>query len=96
MTPGLAREEQPNARKTGCSVKNATSAVLDEPELGVILGDLLELADAVLLCSSLGNSVSGSLQDNVEVHAENTSGGVVLDSEINMLVNTESEVAYGI
>ena len=87
---------QLNALQTGCSVKNAATAVLNEPELGVILGDLLELADTVGLCSSLANSVSGSLQDDVEVHTENTGGGIVLNSEIDMLVNTESEVAYSI
>ena len=96
VTTSDPAEVQLNALQTGFSVKNATTAVLNEPKLGVILGDLLELADTVGLCSSLGNSVSGSLQDNVEVHTENTSGGIVLNSEIDMLVNTESEVAYSI
>ena len=54
---------------------------------------LTELATCVL---SLGASLSGSTEDDVEVHTENTGVGIVLDSEINMLINTESEVSYTI
>ena len=54
---------------------------------------LTELATCVL---SLGASLSGSTEDYVEVHTENTGVGIVLDSEINMLINTESEVSYTI
>ena len=43
---------------------------------------------------SLGDSLTSSCEDDVEIHAENTSVGIVLDSEINMLINTESEVTY--
>ena len=78
------------------SVEDGATEVLDEPELGVILGYALELSDTVLSCSSLANSVAGSLEDNSEVHAENTSGGIVLNSEINMLIDTKSEVTYRI
>jgi len=76
------------------SVKDGATELLDEPELGIIHVDALELADAVLPCSAVGNSVTRSLQDNGEVHAENTSGGVILNSEINMLIDTKAEVAY--
>ena len=78
------------------SVEDGATEVLDEPELGVILGNALELSDTALLCSSLANSGAGSLEDNSEVHAENTSGGIVLNSEIDVLINTKSEVAYSI
>ena len=78
------------------SVKDGATEVLDEPELGVILGNALELSDTALLGSPLGNSEAGSLEDNSEVHTENTSGGVVLNSEINMLIDTKSEVTYRI
>lgn len=74
------------------SVEDGTAEVLDEPELGVVLGDTLELADTSLACSSVANSVTGSLENNCEIHAENTSGGVILNSEINVLIDTESEV----
>ena len=78
------------------SVEDGTTEVLDEPELGVVLGDTLELADASTASSSVGNSVTGSLEDNCEIHAENTSGGVILNSEINVLIDTESEVTWRI
>ena len=41
--------------------------------------------------SSETNSASWALQDNVEVHAEDTGEGVVLESEIDVLLDTESE-----
>ena len=78
------------------SVEDGATEVLDEPELGVILGNALELSDTALLGSSLLNSSARSLEDNSEVHTENTSGGVVLNSEINMLIDTKSEVTYRI
>ena len=52
---------------------------------------LSELARCVL---SSGDSLSGSTEDDVEVHTENTGVGVILNSEIDMLVDTESEVSY--
>ena len=85
-----------NARHEDHSVKNGATEVLDEPELGVILGNALEFAEAICLCSSLGDSLSISAEDNVEIHSKNTSGGVVLNSKINVLINTKSKVAYSI
>ena len=43
---------------------------------------------------SSGDSLSCSTENDVEVHTENTGVGVVLNSEINMLLDTETEVAY--
>lgn len=43
---------------------------------------------------SLGNSLTSSGENNVEVHTEDTSVGIVLDSEIDVLFNTKSEVTY--
>jgi len=39
------------------------------------------------------DSASGALEDNVEVHAENTSEGIILETQIDMLLNAEAEVA---
>ena len=77
----------------GSSVKDGTTALLDEPHLGLFLGDSLELAEAVGLCASASNTLTGTVEDNVEVHAENTSVGVVLNAEIDVFVDTETEVA---
>ena len=79
-------------RSTSSSVEDGATEGLNEPKLGVVAGDLVELAHLSASALSLGDSVSGSLENNGEVHAENTSGGVVLNSEINMLVNAKSEV----
>jgi len=75
------------------SVKDGAAELLDEPLLGLLLGDLLELANTGRLLAALGNSVAGALEHDVEVHTENTSVGIVLDAEIDVLVNTETKVA---
>lgn len=76
------------------SVEDVSSESLDEPELGVLLGDSLELSESASTGLPLGDTSSGSSKNDVEVHSENTSGGVVLNSEINMLVDSKSEVTY--
>jgi len=50
------------------------------------------LSEFALSVLSSGDSLAGSSEDNVEIHTENTSVGVILDTKINMLINTESEV----
>ena len=42
-----------------------------------------------------GHSVSRSAHDDVEVHTENTDSWVVLDTEIDVLLDTETEVTGG-
>ena len=74
------------------SVEDGATESLNEPELGIIPGDALELSNSVLSSLSLGDSVTRSLEADGEVHTENTSGSVVLNSEINMLINAKSEV----
>ena len=74
------------------SVEDGATEVLDEPELGVVLGHALELANTGTSRSAVANSVARSLQDNGEVHTEDTGVGIILDSKIDMLFDTESEV----
>jgi hypothetical protein len=62
--------------------------------LGIVGGDSLVLSEFALSVLSSGDSLAGSSEDNVEIHTENTSVGIILDSEIDMLINTESEVTY--
>ena len=76
-----------------CSEDGATE-FLNEPLLGLFLADLLEVSEGAGSRSSSGDSLAGSGEDDVEVHTVDTSGGVVLDSEINVLIDTEAEVAY--
>jgi hypothetical protein len=75
------------------SVEDGATALLDEPLLGVLLGDALELADVGLLLAAAGNTVAGLAEHDVEVHTENTSSSVVLDAQVDVLVDTETEVA---
>ena len=62
--------------------------------LGLVSGDSLVLSELTSSVLSSGDSLSSSTEDDIEVHAENTGVGIILDSEINMLVDTESEVSY--
>lgn len=39
------------------------------------------------------DSASRTLEDDVEVHAENTSEGVILETQVDVLLNTEAEAA---
>lgn len=77
-----------------CYSQNGSSHLLGEPLLGLLCGDSLELSEFASSVLSLANSLSGSSKDDVEVHAENTSALIVLDSEIDVLLNTKSEVTY--
>lgn len=49
--------------------------------------------NGALASLSKANSASWSLEDNVEVHTENTSEGVILDTQINVLLNTETKAS---
>jgi len=50
-------------------------------------------SDSWFASSSQTDSASWSLKDNVKVHTENTSEWVILDTQINVLLNTETEVS---
>jgi hypothetical protein len=80
-------------RKRSCSEDSATE-LLDEPLLGLFLGDSLEVTESAGSGSAAGDSLASAGEDNVEVHAVNTSGGIILDTKIDVLIDTEAEVAY--
>jgi hypothetical protein len=50
-------------------------------------------ANRAFAASSKANSASRTLQHYVEVHAEDTREGVVLDAQVDVLLDAESEVA---
>jgi hypothetical protein len=62
--------------------------------LGIIRSDSLEFSEFASGVLSFGDSLTSSGEDNVEIHTENTGVGIILDSEINVFFDTESEVAY--
>ena len=50
-------------------------------------------SDSGFTSSSQTNSASGSLEDHVEVHTENTGEGVILNTEIDVLLDTKTEIS---
>ena len=79
---------------SACSSEDGTGHLLGEPLLGLISGNSLVLSELGVGVLSSGDSLTGSGEDHVEVHAENTSVGIVLNSEIDMLIDTKTEVTY--
>merc|ERR1719444_151149 len=64
-----------------------------EPLDRIFLGDFVAESKVSSADLSLGNSVSWSGQADEEVHTVDTSGGIVLDTQINVFVDTESKVS---
>jgi len=64
-----------------------------EPRDGLLRLDLVAEPNPPLGPLPSRNSESRSTHDDVKVHAENTDVGIVLDSEVNVLFDTEAEVA---
>jgi len=87
-----ASSETITLRGAVCSGEDVSTVLLDEPVTGIISSDSLEFTEDVSLGTSTGNSLSSSGENDEEVHTENTSVGIILNSEINMFINTESEV----
>ena len=50
-------------------------------------------ADGGFASSPEADSAAGALEDDVEVHAEDTCEGIILETQIDVLLNTKSEVA---
>jgi len=78
--------------KTGYLSHNALEAVL-EPLDSLVTVDLVVGSDLGLASSTFGNTLARSGHAAVEVHTVNTDRRVVLDSEIDVFADTETEVA---
>ena len=81
------------SKLVSCS-EDGSGAFLSEPLFGFLLSNSLEFSKLVSAVLSLGHSLSSSGEDDVEIHTENTCVEIIFDSKINMLINTESEIAY--
>lgn len=66
-----------------------------EPLHGVLLGQSVLEANLSLLAAAVGNIETWPAEDNVEVQTIDTNARVVLDSQVNVFLNTETEVAGG-
>lgn len=71
---------------------NGIEALL-EPLDGVVTGDAVGGADSALGAAAADDALTRAGHAAVEVHAVDTDTGVVLDSEIDVLADTEAEVA---
>ena len=75
------------------SIIDGSIVLLFEPFHSLFFADSMLSSDSAFASSAEANSASWSLEHDVEVHTENTSEGVILNTQINMLLNTESEAS---
>ena len=75
------------------SVVNGTVIFSSEPFHGVFLWDSMLGSDSWFASSSQTDSASWSFKDDVKVHTENTGEWIILDTQINVLLNTETETS---
>ena len=66
-----------------------------EPVDGLVLCDAVVGAELAGGMATTGDAASGALKDNEEVHTVDTNGGVVLDTKIDVLLDTETKVTGG-
>lgn len=71
---------------------NGVEALL-EPLDGVVAGDAVGGTDSALGAATADDTLTRAGHAAVEVHTVDTDTGVVLDSEIDVLADTEAEVA---
>ncbi len=71
---------------------NAVEPLL-EPLDSLVTVDAVARTDLALATASAGDALTGSGHAAVEVHAVNTDGRIVLDTKIDVLADTEAEVA---
>ena len=64
-----------------------------EPFDGLLALDLVGSANLGLASATLGNTLTRSGHAAVEIHSIDTNRGVVLDTEIDVFADTETEVA---
>ena len=75
------------------SVVNGTIVFASEPFHCVILGNSVLGSNSGFASSSETNSASWSFKDNVKVHTENTGEWIILNTQINVFLDTETEIS---
>ena len=66
---------------------------IDEPLDGLALCDTLLNTNSADSSLTSANSETSTFQDNEDVHTIDTNAGIVLNSEIDVFFNAETEVA---
>jgi len=74
-------------------VHEKTIELLLEPLLGLILGHLVVVANATAALLAAGDTGTGAVQMDEEIHTVDTGGRIVLDTKIDVLLDTEAEAA---
>merc|ERR1719354_974547 len=74
-------------------VKKDTIVFLLEPFHRVGFCDSVFESHSGLLSATVGNVVSRSGKHNIEIHSVDTDAGIVLDAEIDVFSNTETEIS---
>merc|ERR1712008_573209 len=89
-------QKRPPKRKNCCSKfprKTQKQSRGLEPLHGVLLGQTVGESNLADLSSPVGNVHAGPAEDDKEVHAVDANAWVVLDSQVNVLLDAEAEVA---
>ena len=74
------------------SIEDKSIILLFEELFSFFFGNTLGNTHSVGASSSLGHSLTGFLQNHIEVHTENTGVGIVFDTKVNVFLNTEAEI----
>ena len=74
-------------------VENDTVILGLEPFHGIVLGESVGESQAAGLVLLVAHVHAGTAEDDIEVHTINTDGRVVLDTQVNVFLDTETKVA---
>jgi hypothetical protein len=65
-----------------------------EPLHGLLTLNVVVDADAADGTAAVGNALTLAAKDDVHIHTIDTNGGVVLDTQVDVLLDTETKVAH--
>lgn len=88
MSKGL-RQEKPHLNKASIALVEG----LQVPLKSILLSNLVLGANVSPARLASGHTESLAAQDNVEIHTVDARVGVILDTEIDVLLNAEAEVS---
>ena len=64
-----------------------------KPFHSIILGELVGMSNAASFAFSVSDIHARTTKNNIEIHTINTNGGIVLDTQVNVFLNTKAEIA---
>merc|ERR1719229_632012 len=85
--------QQGHCRLLGLAGEDHTVVLGLEPFHGILLGQSVREANLADLGSPVSNIHAWPTEDNKEVHAIDANAWVILDSQVDVLLNSEAEVA---